>query len=90
MQSKVSVRGQTVIPAPVRAALDIKPNQKLVWRVSDGMATVMPIPEDPIKAARGFLKGKGSSFEAFMRDRNEERAMEEELDNRWKSDHNGA
>jgi AbrB family looped-hinge helix DNA binding protein len=84
MQSKVSVRGQTVIPAPIREALHIEPNQKLSWRVEDGHAVVVPLPEDPIKASIGILKRMGvkpEDLEALAEeDRELERRHEEFLD----------
>jgi AbrB family looped-hinge helix DNA binding protein len=81
MKSKVSVRGQTVIPKEIREALGIKPNTKLYWKLQDGVATVRPLPDDPVAASIGILKGK-FSFEDFLRERNEERARERELEER--------
>jgi bifunctional DNA-binding transcriptional regulator/antitoxin component of YhaV-PrlF toxin-antitoxin module len=82
MQSKVSVRGQTVIPAPVREALHIVPKQKLSWIIRDGAAVVVPIPDDPVAASVGILRGSGYTFEDFLRERNEEREWELELEDR--------
>lgn len=65
-----------MIPAPIREALHIRPNQHLEWNLEDGAIRVIPIPEDPVMVLRGFLKGKGPTFDDFMRDRNEERAQE--------------
>jgi hypothetical protein len=39
---------------------------------------VIPIPKDPVKASIGLLKGKGLTFSKFMRERQEERALERE------------
>ena len=76
MLSKVSVRGQTVIPREMRRALGIEPGTLLRWRVQDGSLVAYPISPEPV-ASLGILKGK-FSFEEFMRDRNEERARERE------------
>ncbi|HZA23855.1 MAG TPA: AbrB/MazE/SpoVT family DNA-binding domain-containing protein [Dehalococcoidia bacterium] len=75
MQSKVSVRGQTVIPGEIRKALDITPDTVLRWEIEDGVVLVYPVPKDPVRAALGVLKGK-ETFERFIRDRVEERARE--------------
>jgi bifunctional DNA-binding transcriptional regulator/antitoxin component of YhaV-PrlF toxin-antitoxin module len=75
MKSKVSVRGQTVIPGEIRQALNITPDTILHWEVEDGAALVYPMPKDPVRVALGILKGKGT-FEGFLRDRAEERAKE--------------
>lgn len=82
MKSKVSVRGQTVIPKEIRQALGIKPNTRLYWKLQDGAVLVRPLPEDPVRASLGILRGKGS-FEEFLRERNEERARERELEERY-------
>lgn len=81
MQSVVSVRGQTVIPKEVRQALGIKPGDKLSWVVKGRSASVFVIPEDPVRALRGVLKGHGS-FAEWLRERNEERERERVLEQR--------
>lgn len=86
-QSKVSVRGQTVIPQEVRERLGIKPNTRLAWFVRDGVATVVPIPEDPVRASFGMLKGSGFTFRDFLDERNRERAEEHEAYERWFKEH---
>jgi bifunctional DNA-binding transcriptional regulator/antitoxin component of YhaV-PrlF toxin-antitoxin module len=75
MQSKVSVRGQTVIPVEIRKALNITPDTVLRWEIENGVVLVYPLPKDPVRASLGILKGKGT-FEGFLRDRTEERARE--------------
>ncbi|MBI2939333.1 MAG: AbrB/MazE/SpoVT family DNA-binding domain-containing protein, partial [Chloroflexi bacterium] len=47
MQTKVSVRGQTVIPQEIREALGISPGDTLAWRLHDGAILVYPLPADP-------------------------------------------
>jgi bifunctional DNA-binding transcriptional regulator/antitoxin component of YhaV-PrlF toxin-antitoxin module len=75
MQSKVSVRGQTVIPREIRKALGITPKSTLRWKIEDGVMLVYHIPADPVWASIGILKGKWT-FEEFLKERNEERAQE--------------
>jgi AbrB family looped-hinge helix DNA binding protein len=88
-QSKVSVRGQTVIPQEIRERLGIKPNTRLAWFVRDGAATVIPVPDDPIRASLGMLKGSGFTFEDFIRERNRERELEREREERAAKGHEG-
>ncbi|HEY7269843.1 MAG TPA: AbrB/MazE/SpoVT family DNA-binding domain-containing protein [Dehalococcoidia bacterium] len=89
MQSTVSVRGQTVIPKEVRAALGIKPGDKVAWILGDKGASFYVIPEDPVAAMRGILKQSGFTFEKFMKSRNEERRRErlhdEQEEQRWRA-----
>lgn len=56
MESTVTVRGQTAIPAAIRRRYNIKPKTKLEW-IDDGHTiTVLPIPQDSIKAIKGKFK----------------------------------
>ena len=75
MQSKVSIRGQTVIPNSIRKAFVITANSLLYWKVQDGLILVYPLPADPVQSSLGVLREKGS-FEEFLRDRNEGRSNE--------------
>jgi AbrB family looped-hinge helix DNA binding protein len=74
-QSAVSSKGQTVIPKEIREALGLKEGQKLAWVLREGRLRVIPIPEDPVEALRGFLKGYGT-YEEWLAERNAERERE--------------
>ena len=70
MKTTVTRRGQTVIPARVRRAHRIGPKTRIEW-VDDGQTIrVVPLPEDPIAAARGAAKGLRA---VLLRDRKRER-----------------
>lgn len=72
MESTVTVRGQTAIPAAIRKRYNIKPKTKIEW-IDDGHTiTVMPIPQDPIKALKGRYRG-ANLLQALLRSRKEER-----------------
>ncbi len=70
MKTTVTARGQTVIPAKVRRAHRIAPRTRVEW-IDDGETIrVVPLPEDPIAAARGAAKGLRR---VLLRDRKRER-----------------
>jgi AbrB family looped-hinge helix DNA binding protein len=73
---KTSSKGQIVIPAEIRNRLGIKPGQKVNLTIVDDKAVINPLPQDPIKALRGILKGKPSMTKALL----DERAKEIEHD----------
>jgi AbrB family looped-hinge helix DNA binding protein len=77
MRSKVSVKGQIVIPAELRAKYSIGPGDVVDVCDGDGKILVFPLPKDVIKAARGFLKGSSSLTAALLKARAEEQAIEE-------------
>ncbi|MEA3459993.1 MAG: AbrB/MazE/SpoVT family DNA-binding domain-containing protein [Chloroflexota bacterium] len=77
MRTTVSVRGQTVIPRPIREALGITPATQLEWRVKDGVILAFPIPSDPVRAAVGVLKGRGPTTEELLAERKMQREKEQ-------------
>ena len=57
MKTTVTSRGQTVVPARIRRDHQINPQTQLEW-IDDGETIrVVPIPPDPILAAKGVSKG---------------------------------
>jgi AbrB family looped-hinge helix DNA binding protein len=68
METVVSRRGQTVVPAAIRAKYNIKDGDQLVW-IDDGQTIrVIPVPADPVAALYGRGKGQGLSRK-LMEDR---------------------
>lgn len=82
MKSKVSVRGQTVIPKGIREALGITPETTLHWNLRNGYIVVHPVPKDPVAASVGILRGKGPTVAELLQERRREREWEEELERR--------
>lgn len=71
--SKTTVKGQVVIPAEIRKKFNIKKGTRVA--ISEGAGNVIllkPLPDDPIEATRGMLKGKTSLTKALLKDRLEE------------------
>lgn len=76
MQTKVSVRGQTVIPQEIRQALGITTNTLLYWKVQNGIILLYPLSNDPTQDSLGILKDKGFTLEDFLKERQREREKE--------------
>ena len=77
MRTKVSVKGQIVIPAELRAKYAIVPGDVVEVCDGDGKIMLFPLPKDVIKASRGFLKGPTSLTTALLKARAEERIIED-------------
>ena len=72
MTTTLTVRGQTVVPAPIRRAYRLRASTKLEW-VDDGKCIrVVPLGADPIGDARGAL-GKTHLRKALLRSRAEDK-----------------
>jgi len=76
---KTSSKGQVVIPVNIRKKLGIKPGQKVNLTLVGDKAVITPLPEDPIKALRGLLKGKPSMSKALLADRKKEVEREKKI-----------
>ncbi|MBI5441221.1 MAG: AbrB/MazE/SpoVT family DNA-binding domain-containing protein [Deltaproteobacteria bacterium] len=59
MQTSVTKRGQTVIPAPIRKRHHIREGDRLVWLDDGRSITVVPVSGDPLCALRGSGRGEG-------------------------------
>jgi AbrB family looped-hinge helix DNA binding protein len=82
MRTTVSTRGQTVIPRAIRDKLGIESGTKLHWEVRGGTLIAVPLPDDPIKASIGILKGRGPTVADLLADRQQERRREREQEER--------
>lgn len=63
----VSPKFQVVIPLKVRAALHVKPGQKMTVLAYDNRIVLIPVR--PIQEARGSLKGMDTNVEREEEDR---------------------
>jgi len=71
--SRVTEKGQIIIPADIRRKYNIKKGTRVVVTETEGRAIlVKPIPDDPIEASKGALKGKTSLVHALIEERREE------------------
>ncbi len=75
MQTTISKRGQTVVPAAIRKRHRILDGDRLAW-IDDGETIkVVPIPADPVRALKGIARGE-RLVQELMKYRREERARE--------------
>ncbi|MCP3956326.1 MAG: AbrB/MazE/SpoVT family DNA-binding domain-containing protein [bacterium] len=59
MQTLITKRGQTVVPADIRRRHQIEEGDHLVWLDDGSTIRVVPVGADPIQALRGCGKGEG-------------------------------
>src|SRR5437763_1747362 len=67
----VSEKGWIVIPKSLRDKYGINKGQKVAILEGDGLLKIIPIPDDPIAAGRGMLKG-GRPWAEMMADKRRE------------------
>jgi bifunctional DNA-binding transcriptional regulator/antitoxin component of YhaV-PrlF toxin-antitoxin module len=72
MQTTVTARGQTVIPAKIRKEHQIEISTKLEWIDDGDTIRVVPLPTDSIEAAKGISKGL---YSRLMKERELERKL---------------
>jgi len=73
MTATLSVRGQLVIPAPIRKRWHLKPGTKVEFVDTGSGILLVPIPKDPFAASRGILKGILSSADVIAARREDRR-----------------
>ncbi len=75
LQTLITKRGQTVVPAPIRKKYGIREGDRLVWLDDGESIKVIPIPADVIRALRG--RGRGEKLvDALLKARQEDRQRE--------------
>ena len=56
METTLTERGQTAVPARIRKRFGIRTGQKLEWAEDGDVIYLLPASRDPIKAFRGSSK----------------------------------
>ena len=71
---KATVKGQVIIPAKLRKKYGITKGTRVSVSEGreEGVILLRPLPDDPIKASKGMLKGETSVLRALLKDRKEE------------------
>lgn len=75
METIITERGQTVVPAQIRKRHKMKKGTKLVWLDDGKTIRVIPIPDDPIEALHGIGEGE-NLLDALLQERKRERSRE--------------
>ncbi len=75
ISSKVTSKGQVVIPKILREKYGIRPATAIRWIEKDQGILIVPESEDPIVAARGMLKGSGI-LKAYLKEKKREKQKE--------------
>jgi len=71
--TKATVKGQVIIPAPLRKKYNIRKGTRVAIVEGEGnIILIKPLSDDPIEASRGVLKGKTSMTKSLIKDRREE------------------
>ena len=76
MQTAVTKRGQTVIPAAIRKRYHIDADVHLVWLDDGETIRVVPVPADPLRALRGRGRGRDLT-ERLLEERAADRGRDE-------------
>jgi len=74
--SKVTSKGQIVIPKRLRERYGIRPTTRVSWIEKQEGILMVPETEDPIVAARGTLRGTGI-LKAYLEEKKREKRRED-------------
>ena len=74
MQSTITTRGQTVIPAAIRRQFHLSPADRLEWLLDNDVIRVVPVRANPVEAFRG--QGKGGTTARLLAARQQDLARE--------------
>ena len=73
---KISKKGWIVIPKEIRERNHLHPGDKVQVVDLAGRIAIVPMPDDPIAAGLGFLKG-GTSMKEYLEEKHRELDEEE-------------
>jgi AbrB family looped-hinge helix DNA binding protein len=74
MQSTITARGQTVIPAFIRHQFHLSPADRLEWVLDNDSIRVVPVRANAIDAFRG--QGRGGATARLLATRKQDMAHE--------------
>jgi AbrB family looped-hinge helix DNA binding protein len=69
----VSSKGQFVIPAEMRASLQIKPGTRISVALEDSRIVLEPVSEDLVDRTRGMFSGRPSLSAALRKQRQKDK-----------------
>jgi AbrB family looped-hinge helix DNA binding protein len=72
----ISAKGWIVIPAEFRKKYDLNAGDRVRLVDYGGVLAIVPALKDPVRDARGMLKGKRSLTQALLAERAQERERE--------------
>ncbi len=75
---RLSGKGQLVIPSEIRDKYNLRKGDRLLVREEAGEIVLRPLERHPLLDLRGAYKGEASLTEALIRERQAERAKEDE------------
>ncbi|MBW1726165.1 MAG: AbrB/MazE/SpoVT family DNA-binding domain-containing protein [Deltaproteobacteria bacterium] len=75
LSSKVTSKGQVVIPKKLREKYGIQSATAIRWIEKEQGILMVPESEDPIVAARGMLKGSGI-LKAYLKEKRRKKKKE--------------
>jgi AbrB family looped-hinge helix DNA binding protein len=75
VETTVTRRGQTNIPAAIRRRHDIKEGDRITWLDDGETIRIVPVPADPISALRGSGRGH-SLLDTLLSQRQRDRERE--------------
>jgi len=75
ISSRVTSKGQVVIPKKLREKYGIRTDTAIRWIEKDQGILIVPESEDPIVAARGMLKGSGI-MKAYLQEKKRDKRRE--------------
>ena len=73
--SRVTSKGQIVIPKKLREKYGIRPSSSIHWIEKEEGILMVPDSDDPITSARGMLEDAGL-LKAYMKDKKKEKERE--------------
>jgi AbrB family looped-hinge helix DNA binding protein len=73
--SRVTSKGQIVIPKKIREKYGIRPSSSIHWIEKEEGILLVPDSDDPITSARGMLQGSGL-LKTYLQEKKKEKERE--------------